>query len=64
MAHVRVGDLVEWTAGDKVRVAVVKSVNQDGTCTVKRRVGSASSDEIIRTERLKTITSTIEAEKK
>ena len=60
MSEVKVGDLVQWEAGDKVRVGVVKSVNQDGTCTLSVQGKAGSTEQTVRSERLTTIASTTE----
>jgi surface antigen len=60
MAEIKVGDLVQWEAGERSRAGVVKSVNPDGSCTVSRQTPAGEVEEKIKTGRLETITSTIE----
>ena len=62
MEEIKVGDLVQWQTDDRSRVGVVKSVNDDGTCTISRQTASGATEEKIKTERLETITSTVEPE--
>lgn len=56
------GDLVQWEAGRKSRVGVVKSVNPDGTSTLSVQRGKDSAEERIKTSRLVRITSTVRPE--
>lgn len=62
MDEVKIGDLVQWEAGTRTRVGVVKKVNKDGTCAVSIQVAGTSRQEEIKTKRLTTITSTIRPE--
>ena len=64
MAEIKVGDLVNWTSGEKTRVGVVKAVNYDNTCTIELTTKAGRFDERISVSRLARITSTIEAESK
>ena len=61
MSEVKVGDLVRWEAGDKIRVGVIKSIDEDGTCAINVPTTQGSRQEKIRTERLEVITSTVES---
>ncbi len=64
MAEIKVGDLVNWTSGEKMRAGVVKAVNDDNTCTIELTIKAGRFDERISIPRLARITSTIEAESK
>lgn len=64
MADIKVGDLVRWQSGGKTKVGVVKTVNEDGTCTIDLTTQAGRFDERIRAARLERITSTIESEAK
>ncbi len=62
MREIKVGDLVQWEAGSKVRVGVVKSVDQGGTAAVNVPTTGGSREEKIKVDRLQLITSTVESE--
>ena len=59
---VKLGDLVEWQAGEKTRAGVVKSINPDGTCSVSIADQCGTIYQKIRSFRLKRIVSTVEPE--
>jgi hypothetical protein len=59
MSEIESGDLVRWQSGEKVRVGVVKSVNDDNTCTIDMTTRAGRFEEKIRTSRLERITSTV-----
>jgi hypothetical protein len=59
MSEIEPGDLVRWQSGEKVRVGVVKSVNDDNTCTIDMTTRAGRFEEKIRTSRLERITSTV-----
>ena len=42
IAPIAVGDLVQWDAGRRARVGVVKSLNPDGTAILSVQKGKAS----------------------
>lgn len=62
MREIKVGDLVQWEAGSKVRVGVVKSIARDGTAAVNVPTTGGSREEKIKVDRLQVITSTVESE--
>ena len=59
MSEIEPGDLVRWQSGEKERVGVVKSVNDDNTCTIDITTRAGRFEEKIRTSRLERITSTV-----
>jgi hypothetical protein len=59
MSEIEPGDLVRWQSGEKVRVGVVRSVNDDNTCTIDMTTRAGRFEEKIRTTRLERITSTV-----
>jgi len=64
IAPIAVGDLVQWDAGRRARVGVVKSLNPDGTAILSVQKGKASVEEKIKASRLVRIISTIKSETK
>ncbi len=62
MRDIKVGDLVQWEAGSKIRVGVVKSIDQGGTAAINVPTTGGSREEKIKVDRLQIITSTVESE--
>lgn len=59
MAEIIVGDLVQWTAGQKTKVGVVRVLNPDGSCTVDLTTAAGRFEERISAGRLERLTSTV-----
>lgn len=57
---IRVGDLVQWEAGAKMRVGVVTSINPDSTCSMNVQTPAGTISMRIRSRRLERIVSTTE----
>ncbi len=62
MRDVKVGDLVQWKSGSKIRVGVVKSLARDGGAVINVPTTGGSREEKIKVDRLEIITSTVESE--
>lgn len=60
MTDIKVGDLVNWQAGQKMKVGVVKGVNDDGSCTIDLTTAAGRFEERISASRLQRLTSTTE----
>ncbi len=62
MRDIKIGDLVQWETGARIRVGVVKEIGAGGTAVINVPTTGGSREEKIKTERLQLITSTIESE--
>lgn len=64
MAEIKVGDLVSWAAGQKTKVGVVRTVNEDGSCTIDLSTTAGRFEERIGAARLVRLTSTVDPSQK